>query len=234
MEEIKSSIRTSLSSSGNVFSNLLDRFKVYYERPCGNISELKRRSTKGKGDIFEVFSVLYLQALGYEAWLLKDLPQELLEELSLKRFDVGIDIVARKDEEYYAVQSKYRVKNRSKPVTALGWGQLSTFYSVCMRTGPWKKYIVITNCDYIRRMGRKNYKDKSIVLKTLMDTKRELWLNIIGSVGHKLVDEENEGKHEEQKEEKSEVKTGVKKEDKKEKLSLAEVRNKRLAYLGIL
>ena len=44
----------------------------------------------------------------------------------------------------------------------LSWKQLSTFYALCR---PFDKYIIMTNCDYVRHQGVKTNKDLSICLK---------------------------------------------------------------------
>jgi predicted helicase len=110
-------------------------------------------------------------------WLLKDVPEEILTTLSLKRPDVGIDIVAEKGGKYYAVQCKYKthVSHKKNVVT---WKQLSTFYALVLRTGPWAQYIVMTNCDYCRHMGRKTPKDVSICLRTFQKITQEEWVQM--------------------------------------------------------
>jgi hypothetical protein len=55
------------------------------------------------------------------------------------------------------------------------WKALSTFYALCLRTGPWEKYIVMTNCSYVRHQGKKNAKDLSIGLKKLQSMTKSEW-----------------------------------------------------------
>ena len=108
---IKQWIRSALSGSKNVFESVLDQFRIYLDKPVGSITEFKRRTTKNKGDLFEHFSLLYLQALGIyqNVWLLKDIPESILTELHLTRADRGIDLVASDRTGYIAIQCKLRL-----------------------------------------------------------------------------------------------------------------------------
>jgi len=198
-KEIESCIRYGLTKmDADIFNSILDRLKVYIDKPCNNISQLKRRTTKAKGDVFETFCVMYLKAIGYDdAWLLNDTPTDLLDKFSLKpKNDVGIDIVARIGKKYYAVQAKYRSppKDKRRP-HCVRWTELSTFYALCARTGPWEKHIVMTNCSYVNRKGKKDEKDYTIAKTRLEKTPRKIWLSIIGDKGNSMI-EENEEKEE--------------------------------------
>jgi HJR/Mrr/RecB family endonuclease len=115
-----------------------------------------RNNKKLCGDIFEVFCVLYLKYVKdfTNVWLLKDVPVYLLEKLTMKRQDMGIDIVVENMGLFMAVQCKYK-KHISYKKNVLSWKTLSTFYALCLRTGPWEKYIIMTNCDYTRHQGKK-------------------------------------------------------------------------------
>src|SRR5665213_2692622 len=98
VQEIKASIRYSLSKNSDkaqIFSSLLDKFEAYYAKPCHNVLELKRRSTKTKGDLWENFCVLYLkaQAKWKSVWLLNDISVAIANKLSIAGQDMGIDIV---------------------------------------------------------------------------------------------------------------------------------------------
>jgi predicted helicase len=136
-----------------------------------------RDNKKIRGDVFEDFSVLYLKHVrGYtNVWRLEDVPDHVLTGLGLKRPDMGIDIIAENNGKYSAVQCKYKKHSTIKPKNILSWKALSTFYALCLRTGPWEKYIVMTNCDYARHAGKKTPKDLSICLKTLQNTTKEEW-----------------------------------------------------------
>lgn len=134
---------------------------------------------------------------GYqEVWLLEDLPEEHLVLLSLKRRDMGIDIIVKHNEEWYAIQCKYKSPLPEKK-SCITWSALSTFYAMCLRTGPWAKYIVMTNCDYTRHQGPKGPKDLSICLGTFRSISSDDWLklckvtgNVIHNSGETLTQEE--------------------------------------------
>lgn len=190
-KQIVACIRKNINKS-NCFLAVLNDLQTHYSKPCNNISEFKRRSNKNKGDVFETFCVMYLKATGYDdAWLLKDTPKEVLTMLKLKSFDIGIDIVAKRDDRFFAVQSKYRKVSKNKRYNVLGWKELSTFYAYCARTGPWERCIVMTTCEYVRRLGMKNETDMTIGKKIFTDTDRSVWLKMIGGdapVVNRLVD----------------------------------------------
>jgi hypothetical protein len=188
--EIKSAIRFSLSKSEDqIFESICDRIQCYFERASTSMLELKKNNTKTKGLIFEIFCKLYLlNRYEYkEVWLLSEVPSEILEALHLKSFDMGIDLIAlSKYNKYSAIQCKYRIAPNNKKKNVLSWKQLSTFYSLCSKTGPFEKHIVMTNCDYIRRMGIKDEKDWSICYTTFKNTERKIWSKILGDTGYVL------------------------------------------------
>ena len=199
IEEIKSAIRFSLNKD-DIFQSISDRIQSYFEKAATNIFELKQNTTKTKGDIFEVFCKLYLlNNYDYytQVWLLSEVPVEILEKLNMRRADRGIDMIAiDKYNNYYCIQCKYRIAPKNKK-NVLSWSQLSTFYALAARTGPWYKQIVMTNCDYIRREGRKTSNDLSICIKTFTNTDRNTWVKILGSTGNKLNENSDEKKSEE-------------------------------------
>jgi len=168
-----------LKSPENLFDAFIKEAAEFYARPAHTLQEMRTRENKKiRGDIFEDFCILYLKHVkGYEAWLLEDVPEEMLTKLSMKRRDMGIDIIARNNDEYYAVQCKYK-KHDALKKTYITWKALSTFYALCMRTGPWKKYIVMTNCDYARHQGQKTEADLSICLGTFRSLKGDDWLKM--------------------------------------------------------
>ena len=59
----------------------------------------------------------------------------------------------------------------------LTWKELSTFYALCLKTGPWERYVVMTNCDYTRQ-AVKTEKDLIICKKKLQGITKEEWLDI--------------------------------------------------------
>jgi hypothetical protein len=176
-----------LASPPNRFDSFIVACQAWYSRPAHNLQELKTRENKKlKGDIFETFCVLYLiHCQNYtNVWRLEDVPDEILAQLSLKRRDMGIDIICQKGTAFSAVQCKYKAPTGKK--MGLSWKTLSTFYALCMRSGPWDKYIVMTNCDYVCHAGKKSEKDISIVHRTFQNISSEAWTNMCGLTGHPL------------------------------------------------
>jgi hypothetical protein len=165
--------------SQNMFDEFIKQATSFYEMPAHTLQEMRaRQNTKARGDIFEEFCAIYLKNVcGYEnVWLLADVPEAILTQLSMKRKDMGIDLVVEDKGSFYAVQCKYK-KFTGKP-TCVSWQALSTFYALCMRTGPWKKYIVMTNCDYTRHQGPKGPKDMSICLGSFRSLNGDEWLKM--------------------------------------------------------
>ena len=78
---------------------------------------------------------------------------------------MGIDIICENNNIFTAVQCKYKKHTGHKKYNVLSWKVLSTFYALCLKTGPFEKYIVMTNCNYVRHAVKQNEKDLSICLK---------------------------------------------------------------------
>jgi hypothetical protein len=182
-----------LKSPTNLFDEFILECQKWYEMPAHSFSEMRMRDNKKiRGDIFEEFCVLYLKyananANGYKnVWLLKDVPDAILDKLILKRRDMGIDIIVEtSDEKYLAVQCKYK-KHTGCKLNILSWRALSTFYALCLRTGPWDKYIIMTNCVYTRHQGKKTSQDVSYCLKTLQNITKDEWLRMCNVSGAKI------------------------------------------------
>jgi hypothetical protein len=191
MNHVKNTILSSLYSE-NVFDKFIESCQEYYNKPVHSLQEMKKiKTTKLKGDIFEHFCYLYVKYVMKlnDVWLLKDLPDHIRQQLKLKRTDLGIDIIAKDNDKFIAIQVKYRNQNKRK--TLIGWKELSTFYALVYRSGPFNKHIVFTNAYGVRHIGEKMDKDKSICNGTLRNIKYELWLNMIGSIGNVLDEKDN-------------------------------------------
>lgn len=177
-----------LQSPKNLFDEFIQECQRWYSQPAHTLQEMRTRDNKKiRGDIFEDFCVLYLKEVkGFqEVWLLEDLPEEHLVQLSLKRRDMGIDIIVKHNEEWFAVQCKYKTPTSKK--SYITWSALSTFYAMCLRTGPWAKFIVMTNCDYTRHQGPKGPKDLSICLGTFRSISSDEWLKLCNVSGNTLI-----------------------------------------------
>jgi hypothetical protein len=181
ISQLRQYIIECLKPSTNIFDSFIEKCKYYYEQPAHSIKEIKlKNSTKVKGDIFENFAYMYFTCVkNWNVWFLNDIPKDLKDKLHLGKIDLGIDLIAEHEGKYYAIQVKYRKYNQKK-ATVLGWKQLSTFYALADRTGPWEKHIVFTNANYIRRAGMKTTKDWSICLGTLRGLKRHHWESMVG------------------------------------------------------
>lgn len=174
------------------FDEFTKECQKWYEQPAHSFTEMRTRDNKKiRGDIFEEFCVLYLKhVMGYsQAWRLEDVPDDVLGGLGLKRPDMGIDILCEKNGKYSAVQCKYKKHTGYKSKTIVTWKQLSTFYALVLRTGPWDRYIVMTNCDYVRHMGKKTPKDLSVCLKTFQKCTLGQWTEMCGLKGAPIVAE---------------------------------------------
>jgi len=176
-------------AGSTLFDEFVKECQTWYERPAHSLTDMRSRDNKKvRGDIFEEFCVLYLKHVrGYDnVWRLEDVPDVVLGGLGLKRPDMGIDILAERVGKYSAVQCKYKKHTGFKSKTIVTWKQLSTFYALVLRTGPWERYIVMTNCDYVRHMGKKTPKDLSICLKTFQITTQEEWVRMCGLTGQTI------------------------------------------------
>lgn len=206
--------RIFLKSPNNLFDEFLIECQKWYEAPAHSFSEMRMRDNKKvRGDIFEEFCVLYLKFVKKHkhVWLLKDVPDEILSKLNVARRDMGIDIIVETiEDKFIAVQCKYK-KHTSVKQNILSWKSLSTFYALCLRTGPWEKYIVITNCVYTRHQGKKTKQDISYCLKTLQNITKDEWLSMCKTSGQKI------GANEEVKEEVIEAIPPPKKKEEKKK-----------------
>jgi hypothetical protein len=166
-----------LSENNCLFDIFVNNILEYHDKPVHSLIEMRQcRKTKTKGDLWELFCKFYLEKIKkYDnVWLLKETPDDVLNLLQLKKHDVGIDIIACKNNKYSAVQCKFkRPREGLVPGTwiaynCVNWKELSTFYALCNSTNNnnWENHIVMTNTRYVRHMGNKSKKDKSICYGT--------------------------------------------------------------------
>jgi hypothetical protein len=203
--EIKNAIRMSLSEPDKekFFDRLMMYFETYYNKPAHGLAELKRRTTKTKGDLFEVFALRYLQALGKykNVWLLHQAPKSVLTLLGLCGFDVGIDLIVEEySGEYSAVQAKYRklCKSNNGKRQQLSWAVMATFFALVSRCGPFHKYVVFTNTKGVRKFGHGCEKDYTMARGTLINTDRSVWLKMLDTDGgESLLEKEDKEESEE-------------------------------------
>lgn len=112
--------------------------------------------SKKKGDLFELLT-WYLFKIDprlnnnlQEIWLYNDIPDEIRIELSLPSKDKGIDLLAKIDDEYYAIQCKFR----QNPLMVVNWAELSTFFGLSFgMSDQIKRGFLVTNtyelCDEV-------------------------------------------------------------------------------------
>jgi len=197
-------IRESLFHDGDVnhMNHFLEALSKYHKRNAHNLQEIRNRDDKKiHGDIFEEFAKVYMRKHMKisNVWLLREIPEPILEYLSLKSHDVGIDLVGLDDDgRFFAIQAKY--KNRcftSNKKVSVTWKEISTFFALCARTGPYHKYIVITTADYVRHMAPKTPQDKSVCLGSLRKLTRDVFRSFIPSIKHEesasyIIEKQNE------------------------------------------
>jgi predicted helicase len=184
-----------LRSPSNLFDEFISECQKWYSLPAHSLTEMRTRDNKKiRGDIFEDFCESYLKNIKKynNVWRLEDVPNTILELLKLKRRDMGIDIIVEHNGLYFAVQCKYKKHTERK--NSVSWKSLSTFYALCLRTGPWDKYIVMTNCDYARHEGEKTEKDLSICLGTFRKITKEEWVLMCDITGNLIVENNIEQK----------------------------------------
>ncbi len=102
------------------------KFTIYELMKFNNWQDIKLNlidkfvTTKEKGDIFELITKYYLlinpiyQTKLKNTWLLNEVPDDIKRHLNLPDNDEGIDLIAQtKDDEYWAIQCKYRTDEDS-------------------------------------------------------------------------------------------------------------------------
>lgn len=189
MDIIKQIILNAIPGDEHVYDRIQQAIENYHQRPAHCIAEFKQTSTKVKGDIFEEFCRLYLiHAMNCNpVYLLKDVPEDILRSMKLNRRDYGIDILAHRDGQWFAVQCKWKARQAGVyiPGTRLhsnvvNWKELSTFYALCARSGPWSGHVVMTSCPRVLRMGASNSKDIHITSSNFNQCSKDIWYSIYG------------------------------------------------------
>lgn len=167
----------------NLSEITFDKFVEYCRKevsePAHTVAELSlKNNTKKIGDYFEAFTKLYFKHIKKykNIWLLPEIPENIRLELSLEKKDYGIDLIGQDpDGRYVAIQCKYRKRNPQKKTQGISWKELSTFYALVYRTGPYVRHIVVTNLDYVRHVGKKTGKDASICYGRFKNLKFNDW-----------------------------------------------------------
>ncbi len=191
---IKSLISNNINKSNdtnNLFDIIVNEINNYADNmKATDMIQLKIKSNdkKIKGDLFEALCYLYIKNILCHdmVWLYKDFPLELKTELSLTVNDYGIDIISKKNNDYYAIQCKF--KKPSAKVQLISWKSLSTFYAMVNRSGPWNRYITMTNVNGCKHIGKKQEKDWSICIGTFKKLSHFDWLKFIDSSNNSIND----------------------------------------------
>jgi predicted helicase len=161
-----------------------------------SLIEDETRTTKQKGDLFEVLCKHYLVYKKFkQVWVLNELPDDIRQKLKLRKQDLGIDLIALdKNGSYHAIQAKFRGRCNAykkyahgKHVPQVTWKEISTFDALCKRTGPYKLHWVITTGDRIKRIGKKQNTDRSVCYRSLLRlNKSDFWCNMAEMKGSRL------------------------------------------------
>jgi len=112
-------------------------------------NKIKKKSANYKGYAFELLTkYIFLYHPQYRnqiefAYLYDEVPQKIIKKYNLPTKDKGIDLIAvTKDNEYYAIQCKYKSTRNS----ATSWSELSTFCGMLNNVkGCFEKGILVTN-----------------------------------------------------------------------------------------
>jgi len=199
MEQLRTLTLRSLSASDpfGSFQDLLDHAcdALPSDGKAHGVSDLHLLTTKHKGDLWELFCRQYLLHIYgcSDAWLLRDVPEDVLARLGMRRADLGIDIVAIKGKETLAVQCKWRQPQRFKVVpgtrirtNVVPWKDLSTFLALSDRLGCFQKKIVMTNAVGVRRVAGRKPGDVSLCIGTFQALTGADYLKMMECQGNRL------------------------------------------------
>lgn len=232
-----------------LFDVVFKKIREHHDVPVHSISELKKKTTKCKGDLFEEFCKLYLlHVLQYDnVWLLREVPESEKRHLKMPfgDMDYGIDIICKRKNTYSAVQCKFKTprppirvsnkKGESKLIfPCVGWKELSTFNELCNTTGPWSERIVMTTAKSVRRLGGiKIPGDKSICIGTFNSLKCDDIKRMIQQSQENTnieIIENTTTENKEKDEETTQTETKKDETKKDEPITIEELRNRRLKY----
>jgi len=247
---LKDEINKKINNNKNGIDNLINICETFYNKPAHNLTELKKRNTKLKGDIFECFCKLYLLKI-YKlktVWYYSEIPDNIKNLLNLSKNDMGIDLLGLDNENrYYAIQAKYRNRKQENiKKISITWKQLSTFYALCLNSGPYHKHIVITTADYVRHIGKKTEKDLTINYNKLLKIDHFSWLNLVNeeNLFLNIIKDQKSGKLKTNKTNKNNIINEINNEEKddeeniieenisEEKITIEILRKKRIEYFS--
>lgn len=211
-DELLRSLVLSLSSvpESEFLMRLLQKIDDHFD--CLNSNDMTTLKRKNKsalvGAFFEDVCFQLCKANAFErlkiaeVWMFSDFPLEKRREFALGTRDMGIDLVAHTTTgKWLAIQCKYRRKPKHSHAPngiplrwSVPWKDLSTFYSLCERTGPpstngkntWFKRVVMTSATSVNRQGRKNVQDVSVCQGSFRNIPKHVWMEAAGLKGHSL------------------------------------------------
>jgi hypothetical protein len=186
MDAVLNGILARVLSQEHTWTAFQAECAAYHARTASTLAQLRARDDKKQhGDLWELFCLRYLlvEKGARAAWLLKDVPAAVRAELSLGAADMGIDIVAVAPAggAYWAVQCKWRAPD-AKTRTYISWAQLSTFYALTARTGPYQKHLVLTNAAGARHVGARQPQDETVAAAGFNRMPRDAWARMLPSV----------------------------------------------------
>lgn len=208
-DTIRQWIRLSLNRpTEEIFPAIIQRLETKTTTK-GTINEIKGNTNKEKGDLWEAFSQVYLEAIlpeGSEVYPFLKVPKEHKDKLTLPSKDAGIDLIAVVPGKktgvvfYNAIQCKYRhmtgkvSKFNPGGKTKITYSDLSTFIAATT-VGTWKKRWLITNCDggiWKNLRSGEAFTDGKCTTITVKRSKfmalsKETWIKMAGIVGHSLL-----------------------------------------------
>lgn len=146
---------------------------------------------KEKRDLFEIITYFafklspFLNTDIQNIWLYNSIPKDILTKLNLPSKDKGIDLLLEKNNEYYAIQCKFRQSLE----TVIKWGELSTFYGLTFGVANGIKcgYFVTntTNmCDEVKASNKVKVINNTFFRHNLPNN---FFINIINLIANKSV-----------------------------------------------
>lgn len=206
MEQLKQLVLTAVTKGEPIFNHfqeLLENGTSQLENngSCHTVGELKYLTTKQRGDLFELFCQQYLLYI-YNCDIVynpRNLPKKYRELFGLGKQDMGIDLIAFKDEEPIFVQVKYRkfqspgkVPGRNIWTNSVNWKELSTFNALCEKAEPDALRLVMTSGVSVRRIGGKASNEKSICRGSFQKLKASDYYSMLEIEGQVLGTDNNQ------------------------------------------
>ena len=133
----------------------MNKSHLLYESLCKTTSFyewedlISKYDNQHKGLLFELFTFYVMKIHPYyephiqEIFMFDDIPNHLIEHFQLPTKDKGIDLICKINNEWNAVQVKYRTNTER----IIPFNELATFTGLSF--GRFNKGILVTNCDNV-------------------------------------------------------------------------------------